>query len=203
MSDVETYDMTLSDKLEYVWFRVPKACTRTIIYFFDSIDIIDFGFPPHRKSTLGYNKPYLDKWDDYFKFTFVRNPYSRLVSTYFDKCQKVIGTEWELPFYSKWKDASFYDFVVDVCSLDLKNTEGHIKLQSEFIPKKIDYIGKMETFTRDFDYVLNRISVKIPQPEKKHNTTEHNHWSEYYTNYLKDMVYDSFRSDFDNFSYEK
>ena len=108
-----------------------------------------------------------------------------------------------MPFYSEWKDATFEQFVAGVCELDVQNTEAHIKIQSEFVPESIDFVGKLENFNEDFQYVLDRIGVKAKQPEEKKNTTDHKHWSTYYTPALKDMVYSKYNLDFERFGYEE
>jgi hypothetical protein len=39
--------------------------------------------------------------------------------------------------------------------------------------------------------------------DTKHNSTDHEEWQKYYTNDLRDIVYDRFRVDFDTYGYEK
>ena len=56
-----------------MWFRVPKVCTRTILYgFLDSGLRLDAEHP--------YSVHYhVGEFAGFFKFAFVRNPWDRLV----------------------------------------------------------------------------------------------------------------------------
>src|SRR5262245_19376649 len=73
------YNLTVSHERKFVWFRVAKVGTRTILNHFldrgvrlDAEHASDVHYPPRA-------------YADYFKFAFVRNPWDRLVSCWADK----------------------------------------------------------------------------------------------------------------------
>jgi len=73
--------------------------------------------------------------------------------------------------------------------------------QSEYIDIDVDFIGRYENLQDDFDYVcgqLNIVSHKLPHYNK---STEHNDWESYYTDELKEIVYNFFKEDFERFDY--
>lgn len=145
----------------------------------------------------------------YFKFTFVRNPYSRLLSAYrFLKkggfCEKDrLWAEQNLAPYN-----TFRDFVHGWL------TEESILEYNHFIPQfmficdrsyepEVDYIGRFETIEEDFQKICSHL--KITRKLKKHNSgpEKENHWSSYYTYEELDKVYNIYNRDFALFGYSK
>lgn len=93
-----------------------------------------------------------DLFEDYFKFTFVRNPWARLVSEY--------------NFRGDSRRISFRDFVLQGL------TEGdpysdkyrHTAPQCEFIYDQagnqlVDYVGRFESLQRDFSHICSKLKI--------------------------------------------
>jgi hypothetical protein len=214
------YDVTLSHKKKFVWYRVPKACSRTILYFLKENKCIDFGFSPlpiRRPKEEGYNTEYNILWDDYFQFAFVRNPFSRLLSAYLDKVQNTS----KIRFYDQFTGLSFGDFLKKLCQLDLGKVRSncntynlidkHVAPQNLIIPsEKISFIGKLESFETDFKFVCGKLRldydfdyvVKKESNPKKLNQTNHGDYREYYDNESIQLVTDAYKKDIEQFKYE-
>ena len=174
------YNITQSDAQRYVWFRVAKCATRSTLFYLEE----------HTEpNTNGYNVTYQETWDNYFKFTIVRNPYSRLVSAWKNK-------------FGHFQD--FGDFVHQmVATSDLtKDDNIHIRLQIRLVPlDKLDFIGRVETFEQDFNHVLGNIG--IPQQELPHkNKTKHKHYTEYYDDETRSVVAEKYAKDIEHFGYK-
>ena len=73
---MKKYNITYSNEHNFIWYRTAKCGTRTVLQY-----IKDSG----ASSTSRYKMQYQSNWNDYFQFTFVRNPWERLVSVYFSK----------------------------------------------------------------------------------------------------------------------
>jgi hypothetical protein len=223
------YDVTLSHKKKFVWYRVPKVGSRTILYFLKRNKYIDFGFPPSNEpeeKEEGYDVAYNALWDDYFQFAFVRNPFSRLLSAYIDKVQNA-NTEYPIAFFNQFAGLSFKDFLKKLCQLDLNkvrskdnpaNTKNlidkHVAPQNLIIPlKKLSFIGRLESFETDFKLVCEKIELDynfdytvgkkiISRNPKKLNASKHKHYTEYYDDETREIVAEKYAKDIEYFGYE-
>jgi chondroitin 4-sulfotransferase 11 len=106
------------------------------------------------------------KYNDYFKFTFVRNPFDRFVSLYF--YNKSEHYKEMFPDKLTTKVAEKYNFKEWLDNFRYK----HIQ-QVDFGLDKVDFVGKYENLQKDLNLQFN---VKI----EKENFTNHKHYSHYY-----------------------
>lgn len=101
---------------------------------------------------------------DVFRFAFVRNPYTRLLSCYLDRiqalksvprrqCAEILGRPVEA-------EITFADFIEAITLLDPLDMNEHFRPQWALAsPDVIDYdfMGRFESFADDFRQVLERI----------------------------------------------
>lgn len=113
---------------------------------------------------LNYKYISEDLFDNYFKFTFVRNPWSRMISFY-----KYLG-------YSKKMD--FKTFLVKHFETKIfKEKYWFVRPQVEYIYSSsgdllVDFVGRFENLNEDFDKVCKRLSinnVKLPYINSSNN----------------------------------
>ena len=163
----------------------------------------------------GYNRRVMaiDELNSYFTFTFVRNPFTRLVSCFQQrfaynedqhKFMAVIAME---DFVTEVKD--FADFIHHLPTKLDYNTDIHIRTQAgiaqelEELGGKIKFVGKMENFSQDFEGIRQKYNLL---PVEKKNVSEHKalhkNWRDYYTPELAHIVYERYREDFKRFGYE-
>jgi hypothetical protein len=151
-----------------------------------------------------------ERWEKYFTFTFVRNPWDRMVSLFF--WRKKVGF---IP-----ENLSFKDFVMNFHFWKWSRGRGpmprkHINFKisrwyqrnskpqclwfdSEF---KFDYVGRFETLQQDFNAVCCRLNIKkIKLPHKF--KTNHSHYSKYYDKETKNKVYKMWGVDAESFKYK-
>ena len=142
---------------------------------------------------LFLSKKYLppDKYNDYFKFGFVRNPFARMVSAY--KYDRKFPT-------SPATKLSFKEWVP--MTYEKHGVLGKYGLQSVYLDG-CDFIGRVENLKDDYDYVLNHIDPELHKPLQKLNTTEgKKHYTEYYDEETKDIVSKFNKKDLEYFGYE-
>jgi len=174
-----------------IFVHVPKTAGKSIA--------TALGFSPENSDIGNIHKTlkqYRDEntfavFMDYIKFTFVRNPFDRLVSLYFYFRQN-----------SRHKlnpDTTFHDF------LTCRMNQYAIKPQMDFIsfePAEIgscDFIGRYENLEDDWKVIAKTLGVANELP--KVNTTKHDDYRKYYTHELKQWVYNNHLIDFETFNY--
>jgi hypothetical protein len=170
-------------------------------------------------------------FDSYFKFSFVRNPWDRLVSEYNYRYVNTYDFKtWLLREFPEPKDDCYKK------SLGYYN---HVIPQYDFLYDTddnmlVDFIGKFENFQQDFDHVCSKInlpkttlpfknaslsssknstkftdrflkSLRITKPQQnsslKHNFDKKK-YTEYYDDETKDFVSLKYQKDIDSFDYE-
>ena len=151
---------------------------------------------------------------DIFKFCFVRNPYTRLLSAYLDKMKKWTGEKESILIQMGYgnvedREISFETFVEAVCAAPIRYMNQHWRVQYyQTFQKNIDFdfIGRFEQFEKDLEYVSNQIDVDFQQYYSKvlpHQTNAGSQLDVYYNDTLINKVYQKFKIDFEYFGYEK
>jgi hypothetical protein len=153
----------------------------------------------------------------------VRNPYARLVSAWADKFQYrplVRGdgfAEQYLAYHrtNRPKDPepdqalSFPEFVDFACATADARVNAHWAVQDDMLKMPgidIDFIGKVETFGRDFVRVLEHAGVRgmiTAALTAHHNASQHHVWQRYYDQTLAARVWRAYERDFDRFGYAR
>ena len=150
------YNVTRSHANKFVWFRVAKTGTRSVLESLERRALI--------VPEPGYDTTYHQTWDNWFKFTFVRNPWTRLVSCYLDKVVKCTGTQWELPAFARFKNMCFKQFVNTIKHDDLTSCDCHYRLQTCLYPlDKIDHVGRFEELQHHYNIICEKLSIQTTQ----------------------------------------
>jgi len=164
--------------------------------------------------------------DDFFKFTFVRNPYTKLLSAYMylkrhlDTCNMNSGLE-ENPQYTirGLEENPQYFTDLDVFVKNYQNVN-NISFFHAFIPQyehlldfsnniNFQYIGKTETFNEDLINIFILLDIKnyeelISGIHRKHNVSDYEkNITEYYNEETFQFVNTFFKKDFEVFGYKK
>jgi hypothetical protein len=152
--------------------------------------------------------------EDWFRFTFVRNPYARLFSAYksvvMDLDSPYIGFReairqqagYPTPPGGALGRVGFADFVAYIAEQPDGQRDGHWKSQlGTMHPEAIhyDFIGRVETFARDFTKVLQRFAAL----SERVNTTAQVSLAAAYHKRLADLVYEIYQADFEAFDYAR
>ncbi len=137
---------------------------------------------------------------DYFRFTFVRNPWDRAVSSWamINEVRKL-----KKPFVGL-NELSFEDFLELLISHKgaLTNWEKwHVISQSKFIYVEFSKIYHYETLQSDFDDLCDHLN--LPRIElSRLGATIRKPYREYYTPQTKDIVGKIYKADIERFGYE-
>lgn len=147
----------------------------------------------------------------YLKIAFVRNPYDRLVSGYF---QKIKSAEKKnsvmLNSYSYFHERmSFKEFVRVISKVNDKRIDRHFRSQYTFITDSNGkffsklLIGKFENLEEDFKKACKKLGeepVKLPRLNKSKRDRD---FMKYYDEETRRLAYRRYKKDFELFGYEK
>lgn len=152
--------------------------------------------------------------DDWITFSFVRNPWDRLVSTYRSKLSPDNKSpEQQALDLQRFRDAgmrlrpdmSFTDFCEVVCDTPDDRTEKHLRSQSILLMDQetpiVAHIGKVERIQDDWNALMRHAALSAPIMHL--NKTVHRHYSTYFTdNRMVNLVGDRYANDIRNFNYD-
>jgi hypothetical protein len=133
------------------------------------------------------------KWDTYYKFCFIRNPYDKIVSAWNHVDRFNIPFKNFLNLINKCNDVEYmHVFLPQV--RNILDEKGKIN---------IDYIGKFETLEEDFQKILKNIGIKniIHDVNKQMNKRNHDFFYKYYDQDVLNKVNFLLKEDFELLNY--
>lgn len=140
-----------------------------------------------------------DKWQRYFKFSVVRNPWDKMVSMYHHRKQN-FDRSWDSPIMQH----ESMSFPAWVTLLDkLKNYPQHnLHNQLDWLggPDTLDFIARFERLEQDWEVIRERLGIDTKLPRT--NGSKHGHYRDYYTPETRDMVAQRFSKDIRHFGYQ-
>ncbi len=149
-------------------------------------------------------KIYEPYWNDYFKFSFVRNPWDRMVS------MNKFGSFYGVNLSNGSIDLSNYlkkypEIEVDPRSKSKNDNFNPIKncVYLNILNVDLDFIGRFENIDEDFEFVYESIG-EVPPPlvnDKRHQS-KHKHYTEYYDEETKQIVAEKYAKDIERFGYK-
>ncbi|EAI6637305.1 alpha-2,3-sialyltransferase [Campylobacter coli] len=193
------------DKYKCIFIHVPKVAGSSIERVIYQTDKWLVG---HVKAS-DYTKFDKDKFDSYFSFGFVRNPYDRVVSAY-HYLRNGGGTLGDEKWAKKniYKYNSFKEFVLDLKNIEIQNK---ILNWMHFIPQYkflcdnesnilVNFTGKFENLEEDFKKILKILNRK---DQLMHiNKSNHVDYKNYYNDVMYKIVREIYRDDFEIFDYD-
>jgi hypothetical protein len=146
---------------------------------------------------------------DYYKFSFVRNPWDRLVSEYY--------------FYNYHQKYSFKEFVLHgFPGKAMEDDYRHIMPQYDFLydsqgERIVDFVGRFENLKADFNVICDTLNIKrrnLPHvnesKQRKYNRlldlllpfkSQKRKYSEYYDKETMEIVAERYKKDIETFKY--
>ncbi|WP_417887308.1 sulfotransferase family 2 domain-containing protein [Zunongwangia sp.] len=213
----------ISHKHKCIFIHIPKCAGISITTFLLGDELIAwnkpnynvlYGWCPKRKTFLQHaSAKFLveegliteNQWADYYKFTFVRNPWDRVVSDYFwlQKDQKIKGS---LNEYLT-KKGKFENALTQKGTLHYRGD--HLYPQTSFFDTngdyQLDFIGRFESLESNFEFLLKQMKIKDHfslHLNKRKNKRKH--YSRFFTETNKNLAEKLFQQDINllNYSFE-
>jgi hypothetical protein len=202
-TNVVTYSLRAFDEHRCIFVHIPKAAGI-------SVAMALFGnLAGGHTAARDYRKVFGRDFWRYFKFTFVRNPYTRLVSAYeFLKGGGhpawMSNQRFRDEVLSEYVD--FSDFVLRWLKPRHRWPEPHFRPQHEFLELGgglvMDFVGRVERIDDDFATVCERLGVQARLGRLNETREKHAALGTYYTSdAVERRVRDFYARDFELFGY--
>ena len=195
----------ISQKHKFIFVHVPKCGGTSMERVF--LDLDDSCVKTIHSNVNWYKENYSSEWANYFKFTFVRNPWYIVCSYYFFLRDKPNSHKPKVRKYAR--NLPFSDWVKRTVRRVRKQRiippSGHRLLtrQCDFAndTSEINFIGRFENIQEDFNIVCGKIG--IPHQKLPHkNKSKHKHYTEYYDDETRQIVAEKYAKDIEMFGYE-
>jgi hypothetical protein len=206
--------MLISDSHEFIFLRMRKVASTSMKAILTPLGLPrPAGRIAHLKSRMHLERDYhryvfrahddiraaqrrmpADKFDRYFKFAFVRNPWDRLVSEYefllrktqhgrHSRVKKLAGFKQFIHMQIPRRDAYQINMLCDNYGVVL-----------------MDFIGKIENLAQDWQTVCDRIGIEHQALPSK-NVTAHKHYREYFDEECRQLVAEHWNREIELFEY--
>lgn len=183
-------------RLECIFFHIPKT---------GGLAVSDALFGNRAAGHMGADaaEVLFGAWrfQSFFKFCFVRNPWDRLVSAYHYLRQ---GHPNSPIVDTVATSESFAAFVATALRTPAVARELHIRPQHRFVVNRhgrlvVDFVGRFEQLSRDFDVVARRLGVR--RTLDVHNPSPHADYRTYYDEETRQIVAEFYKKDIELFDY--
>ena len=174
------------DKYRTIFIHIPKNAGTSIEEYFgnESIRIQ----PEKHADIYEIKRKFKNSYNNYRKFTIIRNPYDKMVSWYF-YLKRNLGDYNVIKFNDWIKDPSKFWHANDPISF--------LKPQYKWIDNTVDII-KFENLNEELNKFFNK-QINLPIINK----SNHEHYLEYYNEESLNIIYNKYKEDFKKFNYKK
>ena len=174
------------DEHKAIFVHIPKNAGTSIEEYFGNGSV---RIQPSKHADIHeIKRKFKNSYNNYRKFTIIRNPYGKMVSWYF-YLKRNLG-DYDIIEFNEWiKDPSKFWHANDPISF--------LKPQCDWIDNTVEII-KFENLNKELNKFFNE---KINLPIK--NKSNHKHYLEYYNKQSLNIIYKRYKKDFEKFNYKK
>jgi hypothetical protein len=203
----------IDDELRVFYNRVPKAANTSVVFTLAKLrsgstpTTVDIKKQFRRPSHLSDRE--VGMLENYLKFTFVRSPFSRVLSAYLHKiCHRMQRSVLKGPETGRFTHVpTFTEFCRYLSEGGLYDNV-HWAPQVALMllpPSKFDFIGKVENFDNDLRWVLSRLGGKCTADmvvtHSNHFTHADHRLDSYYDLETRSLIGRLYADDFSTFGY--
>ena len=201
---------------KFIFVHINKCAGSSVNYSLRRVGHLKTRHEPLR---LIQQKHEIDNLDDFFKFSFVRNPWSKMLSFYNYHANKRywdLGWPWDRDNAPEFKDfiKQIYDPAFPWRKVFPKSRKRkspvpiRVANSYDFLTDvsgelNMDFIGRVENMTEDFKFVREKLGLVVKGPKCLNRSPKLKaHYSEYYDDESKELVAKFFSKDIEYFGYE-
>ena len=150
---------------------------------------------------------------DYFKFSFIRNPWDMTISMYRYLWYKTTGygptwrenhKQFSKLTFEEWVKHPAFKFPTIKSMHVNSHLSGEYGTFSSWLTcdqSTVNFVGRFENLQQDFNIICDKIG--IPQQQLPHtNKTKHKHYTEYYDEETREIVAKKYAKDIEYFGYK-
>lgn len=132
---------------------------------------------------------------EYFKFSFIRNPWDIVISKYL------------APYYRKINSCTGKNLLYFLENYYPASNEAGDSFFDYFDPSEMDFIGRFETREKDLNYISKMIGLEIDpsfsvkKKEMQRKLKSKKHFTSYYDEQTLQIVYEKYKKDIEYFQY--
>ena len=174
------------DEHKTIFIHIPKNAGTSIEEYFGNES---FRIQPSKHADIHEIKTkFKNSYNNYRKFTIIRNPYDKMVSWYF-YLKKNLGS-YDIIEFNEWiKDPSKFWHANDPISF--------LKPQCNWIDNTVEII-KFENLNKELNNFFNK-DIQLPITNK----SNHKYYEDYYNKDSANIIYNRYIKDFKQFNYNK
>ena len=184
---------------DFIFIHIPKTAGGTTRQALKYEGITEHFSAQKVRNMIGQSE-----WDNRFSFSFVRNPWDRMVSWFFAHRKEI--SYYKYKEFGDWvRDGLPHHWHADT-NWYAGNHERDPLLMTNFLLDKaglpmVDFIGKFESLTEDLSFVFKQIGKMMPALGHVHKTPRKPH-REYYDEETQGLVAEHCKRDIELFGYE-
>lgn len=206
--------MLISDSHKFIFIRMRKVASSSMKAILDPLVIprpeskiahlksragLEWNYQKyvcrrHNDIRAAKNRMPQDKFNEYFKFAFVRNPWERLVSEYvFLLRESTHGRHERVK-----KLGGFNDFIhMQIPRADAYQINMLTSKKGKLL---LDFVGKFENLSHDWRFVCEKIGIEY-QALPVVNATRHKPYQDYYDDQSRQLVANHWSKEIELFGY--
>lgn len=196
----------INHKHKLIFIHIPRTGGTTIERALCGRDWFNIHAPSKHLTAHSAKKIYAEYWEEYFKFTFVRNPWDRMVSllkygSFYGVSlgdRNIINTE---NYFTNFKKVEYDQRYFNENQFNNHNPIKESVYQNIF-GTEMDFIGKLESLEGDLSKICSINKMKCAKLHHAEKSLNRKQYRKYYDTKTRQLIEEKYYKDIKLFNYE-